>query len=184
MNKNFKKTIKLTTAAMLVALSVVSLYLIRFPIIPGATFLEYDCADIPVLFGTMILGPIWGEIILLAVCLIQALTVSAASGWIGFLMHFIASSVLVLIPGILYLKKKSFKWMLIGLAMGIAGMTIVMIPLNLIFTGIFLGAGTKAVVSMLIPAIIPFNLFKGGINVVVSSMIFIPLKDKISKLLQ
>lgn len=47
-----------------------------------------------------------------------------------------------------------------GLAVGSVLMTLVMIPLNLVFTGIFMGTGVEAVVKMLIPAIIPFNLIK------------------------
>ncbi len=179
MNKNFSRVVKLTTAAMLTALSIVSLYFIHLPILPSAPFLEYDCADIPILIGTLVSGPVFGEVILLAVCLIQAFTVSAASGIIGFFMHFCASTVLILIPGIIYAKKKTVKTLITGLILGIIGMTVVMIPLNLIFTGIFLGAGTKTVVSMLMPAIIPFNLLKGTINAVVSFLIFLPVKDKI-----
>ena len=51
-----KKIIRLAIAAMLTALSVVSLYAIRLPLIPSAPFLEYDAADIPVLIGSMLLG--------------------------------------------------------------------------------------------------------------------------------
>lgn len=181
MNKNFNRVVRITTAAMLTALSIVSLYIIHLPILPSAPFLEYDCADIPVLIGTLVLGPVFGEIILLAVCLIQAFTVSAASGIIGFLMHFFASTLLILIPGIIYAKKKTVKALITGLILGIIGMTVIMIPLNLVFTGIFLGAGTKTVISMLMPAIIPFNLLKGTINAVVTILIYLPIKDRVFK---
>ncbi len=100
-----KKIIRLAIAAMLTALSVVSLYAIRLPLIPSAPFLEYDAADIPVLIGSMLLGPGMGLLMLLAVCAIQAFTVSAASGWIGFVMHLAASGVLVLIASMIYKKK-------------------------------------------------------------------------------
>lgn len=105
MKKN-QTVIKTAIMAMLTAVSIVLVYFIHLPLIPGFAFLEYDPADIPVLIGAMMLGPVSGIVILLAVCLIQALTVSAASGWIGFFMHFIASSVLVLIPSIIYRKKR------------------------------------------------------------------------------
>ena len=45
------KVRKLATMAMLVAISIVLVYLIHFPIFPGAAFLEYDPADIPILIG-------------------------------------------------------------------------------------------------------------------------------------
>ena len=163
--------------AMLTAVSIVLVYFIHLPLIPGFAFLEYDPADIPVLIGAMMLGPVSGIVILLAVCLIQALTVSAASGWIGFVMHFVASSVLILIPSIIYRKKKTITSLVIGLILGVIAMTAVMIPLNLVFTGIFMGTGVKAVASLLIPAIIPFNLLKAGINSAVTFAVFTPVKE-------
>lgn len=175
------KVIRTAIMAMLTALSIVSLYVIRLPLIPAAPFLEYDAADIPVLIGAMMLGPVSGIVTLLAVCLIQALTVSASSGWIGFVMHFIASSVLVLTASLIYKKKQTATSLIVGLVIGSIAMTAVMIPLNLVFTGIFLGAGVETVVGMLMPAIIPFNLLKAGINSVVTFAVFTPIKSILKK---
>ena len=175
------KVIKTAIMAMLTALSVVSVYALRLPLIPAAPFLEYDAADIPVLIGSMLLGPVSGIVTLLAVCAIQALTVSASSGWIGFVMHFIASGVLVLISSTVYKKKPTSGGLVLGLVLGSLAMTAVMIPLNLVFTGIFLGAGTKAVAQMLIPAIIPFNLLKAGINSAVTFAVFTPISKLLKK---
>ncbi len=175
------KVIRTAIMAMLTALSIVSLYVIRLPLIPAAPFLEYDAADIPVLIGAMMLGPVSGIVTLLAVCLIQALTVSASSGWIGFVMHFIASSVLVLTASLIYKKKQTPASLIVGLVIGSIAMTAVMIPLNLVFTGIFLGAGVETVVGMLMPAIIPFNLLKAGINSVVTFAVFTPIKTILKK---
>ena len=69
---------------------------------------------------------------------------------------------------------KKFTSILLALAM-LAAMTVVMIPLNLVFTGIFMGAGTQTVIGMLIPAIIPFNLLKAGINSAVTFAVFLPI---------
>ncbi len=179
--KKTDKVVKLCIMAMLTALSIVSLYVIKFPLIPAAPFLEYDAADIPVLIGSMLLGPVAGIAVLLAVCIIQAITVSASSGWIGFLMHFIASSVLVLTASCIYKKKKTTKSLIIGLVAGSLAMTVVMIPLNLVFTGIFMGAGTQTVVGMLIPAIIPFNLLKAGINSAVTFAVFLSVSKVLKK---
>ena len=41
------KTTKLAKMAMLVAVSIVLVALIHFPIFPAVAFLEYDPADIP-----------------------------------------------------------------------------------------------------------------------------------------
>lgn len=180
-NIKFNSTLKTAIMAMLTALSIVSLYIIRMPLIPAAPFLEYDAADIPVLIGSMLLGPVHGMIILLAVCLIQALTVSASSGWIGFVMHFAASGIFVLVAANIYKRKKTVKSLIVALTAGSVAMVAAMIPLNLVFTGIFLGAGTQTVIQMLIPAIIPFNLLKAVINSAVTFAIFTPIAEILKK---
>ena len=180
-NVKFNSTLKTVIMAMLTALSIISLYIIRMPLIPAAPFLEYDAADIPVLIGSMLLGPVHGIIILLAVCIIQALTVSASSGWIGFVMHFAASGIFVLVAANIYKRKKSIKSLIVGLAAGSLAMVIAMIPLNLVFTGIFLGAGTQAIVQMLIPAILPFNILKAVINSVATFAIYTPISEILKK---
>lgn len=173
MNKKVFKTVQM---AMFAAVSVVLVYFVRFPLFPSAPFLKYDMADVPVLLCGLLLGPVEGIITLLVTCLIQAFFIDADSGVIGFLMHFIASSALVLFASLIYRKKKNQPHLIAGLISGALAMTVLMIPLNLIFTGIFMGAGVDTVKAMLIPAIIPFNLLKAGINAAVTFVVFYPIK--------
>ena len=173
---------KITVMAMLAAVAVVSVYFIKFPLLPSAPFLEYDIADVPVLIGTMLFGPSAGLVILLITSAIQAFTVSSSSHIIGFIMHFCASGVLVLASGLMYKKIGGKKGMAAGLAVGSVLMTLVMIPLNLVFTGIFMGTGVEAVVKMLIPAIIPFNLIKACLNSVLTFLLFIPVNKIYGKI--
>ena len=176
MKENSKQNLrKITVMAMLAAIAVVSVYFIKFPLLPSAPFLEYDIADVPVLIGTMLFGPSAGLVILLITSAIQAFTVSSSSHIIGFLMHFCASGALVLVSGLMYKKIGGKKGMAAGLTVGSLVMTAVMIPLNLIFTGIFMGTGVEAVVKLLIPAIIPFNLIKAGLNSVLTFVLYIPV---------
>lgn len=169
--------------AMLTAISVVLIYLIKIPLIPSAPFLEYDPADIPMLIAGTLLGPVEGLTVVFLASLIQALTVSAASGWIGFLMHFIASAALVLVSSLVFRKRFSVKSLTLGLIAGSAAMVALMIPLNIIFTGIFLNVGTKAVAGMILPAILPFNALKATINSVITFAIFIPCSKALKKII-
>lgn len=186
--KKQEKVLRLCIMAMLTALSVVLIATIHFPIFPKpADFLEYDPADIPVLIGAMMLGPIHGIFILFVASAIQAMTVSSVNGIIGFLMHFIASSALVLVPSLIYRKKKTIKSLIIGLVLGTLAMTVVMIPLNFIFipplvkmtTGF--DVTTEAVAGMLVPFIIPFNLLKAGINSAITFAVFTPISHVLKK---
>ncbi len=172
-----KKTTQkqLVTMAMLAGLSIVLMYLVHFPIIPGAAFLEYDMADVPILIGTFLFGPVSGLVLTALVSVIQGLTVSAASGWIGIVMHFIATGTFVMVAGLIYRFIRSRKGAATGLLFGSLSMTAIMIPLNLIFTVFFLGVPREAVVAMLLPAIIPFNLIKAGINSVLAFYVYKPV---------
>ena len=158
------KTQRLTRMALLAAISIVCIVLIQIPIIPAAPFLKYDMADVPILLGAFMLGPVAGLEILVAVSAIQAFFMGG-DGVIGLLMHVIASGTLIIVAYLIYNKMgKSTKAMILGLFVGSLAMTAMMIPLNLVFTAFFMGAPYDVVVSMLVPAIIPFNLIKAGLN--------------------
>ena len=47
------QTLRLVKMGSLVAVSIVLVYLIHFPLFPAVAFLEYDPADIPILIGTL-----------------------------------------------------------------------------------------------------------------------------------
>ncbi len=168
---------KLTTKnivilSLLVAISVVLVYLIHLPIIPSAPYLEYDPADIPILIGAFAFGPIAGIIITIIASGIQALTVSAASGIYGFIMHVIATSTLVIVASIIYRIKHTRIGAVIGLVCGTIAMTGIMLIANHFITPFYTGMPTEAVDALLIPAILPFNLIKAGINSVVTFLIY------------
>lgn len=166
---------KLARLAMLSALSIMLMFLVRFPIIPAAPFLEYDPGDIPALLGAFLFGPGAGFIITLVVSLIQAMTVSSGSGWIGAIMHLIATGTMVIVAGTFYRRVHTLKGGIISLILGTLSMTLIMIPLNLYFTTKFLNVPYEAVKAMLIPAIIPFNLLKAGINSTLAFLVYKPV---------
>lgn len=165
-------TNKMVKMGVLSALSIILLMLVRFPIIPSAPFLEYEPADVPVLIATFIFGPLEGLIVTVVVSVIQALTVSAASGWVGLVMHVIATGTLVLVAGTIYIKIHTIKGAIIALIAGSLCMTLVMIPSNLFFTVNFFGVPYDVVKGMLLPAIIPFNLIKSFTNSVVVMLVY------------
>lgn len=176
MKKQTIATRTLTTLGMLAALALVLVSLIHFPIVPAAPFLEYDPADIPIFVGTFLFGPAAGFALTVIVSVIQGLTVSAASGGIiGIFMHIFATGTYVLIAGILYNKNCTRKGAFAAMAAGSLAMTAVMCLWNLIFTPLFLGQNMGDVAAMLIPAIIPFNLLKAGINSFVTYVVYKPI---------
>jgi riboflavin transporter FmnP len=157
---------------VLAALSIVLMMLIHFPIIPAAAFLEYEPADVPILIGGFLFGPLAGFIITVVVALIQAFTVSAASGWVGFVMHVIATGTLVMVSSFIYKHLHTFKGAIAALAAGALCMTLVMIPSNLFFSVRFFNIPYDTVKGMLLTAIIPFNLIKAVINSVIVILVY------------
>ena len=172
-------TKKLVTMAMLAAISIVLVAVIHFPIFPTAAFLEYDPADIPIFIGTFMFGPLAGFMLTTVVSLIQAFTVSASSGIIGALMHIFATGSFCLVAGNLYKHNKTRKGAVIALIAGVLTMTVSMALWNIIFTPIFMGMPLEAVLPMIVPIIIPFNLIKGGVNAVITLMVYKSISKKV-----
>lgn len=163
---------KMVMMAMLAAVSIVLVNFIHFPIFPSAPFLEYDMADIPILIGTFLFGPLNGLILTVIVSIIQGITVSAHSGWVGIIMHIISTGTFVIVAGTIFRMKYNRYSAVLGLACGTLAMTLMMIPLNLVFTVYFLGASRDLVISMLIPIIIPFNFIKAGANSIITYSVY------------
>ena len=167
-----KKVEWIVKMGVLCAVSLVLMYLVRFPIFPAASYLEYDMADVPILIGTFMFGPAAGLMLTAIVSILQWLLVSPASGWVGALMHFCATGGFVLAAGLIYRLRHTRGGAVIGLIAGIALMTALMIPLNLYFTVRYNGAPYEVVKALIVPIIIPFNLIKGGINSLVTFLLY------------
>ena len=169
MNTN-PKTVKLTKLAMLGAISLVLVFLIRIPF-PPAPFLTYDPADVPIFISAFAFGPLSGLAVTFVVCFVQAFALGG-DGIIGFFMHFVATGSFVLVAGLIYKKHKTKKYALIALLCGTIVMTASMIAWNLIITPMYLGVPVESVVAMILPILLPFNLLKAGINSVITFLTY------------
>ena len=179
-NKHKVSVKKITTLGVMAALSVALAFYIHIPFSP-APFLEYDPADIPIFIVSFIFGPLWGIALTIIVSVLQGLTVSAGSGLYGILMHVFATSAFVIVSGIVYRFNKSHMGAIAALSLGCLTQTLIMIPLNLIFTPMFLGSPVDSVLEMIIPVILPFNLMKAGINAIVTGLLFKHLEKAAKK---
>ena len=161
---------RLVIAAMCIALSVALIAVIHLPIIPAAAWLEYDPADIPLMLLGFLFGPLWALLATAAASAIQALTVSAGSGIVGFCMHFFATGLYV--SGILYrVFKRNFRAAIWSTILAFIAACLIMIPLNLIFTPMY-GVPLETVKELLFPAILPFNLIKFGVNSILTLLLY------------
>ncbi|MCR5847610.1 MAG: ECF transporter S component [Lachnospiraceae bacterium] len=171
---------KITTLAMLAAIAYIVMAFIRIPIIPAAPYLEYDPKDIFFVMAGFLIGPIESLIVIILVCLIEMVTVST-SGPIGLLMNVIASLCFVLPAAVIYKKKKTLSFAVLGLLAGVLCMTASMIVWNWLITPLYTGMPREAIVPMLPTVFLPFNLIKAGINMALTLIIYKPISTILHK---
>lgn len=172
MNTNQKNlsTAMVAKLAIMTAISIVLLLIIRIPF-PPAPFLVYDPADVPIYITAFAFGPMAGLLVTFVVCIIQAFMLGG-DGLYGFLMHFVATGIVAVVIGVMYAKCKTKKRAITALVTGVIVAVVVMCFMNLIVTPLYMGAPRETVVAMLPTAIIPFNLIKAGLNSVITFILY------------
>jgi len=166
--------------SIFIALSVVTGYLIHFPILPQAPFLLYDPGHVFLLIAAFKFGPRAGMMMTLVYATLFAL-ITGQGGPYGALMNFLSTSAFVLVSSWVYLKKHNRNGAIIGLILGALAMTCIMIPANLIITPLYLGVERGTVIQLLLPAIIPFNLLKGLISSILTLLVYKKISSFLNK---
>lgn len=147
-------------------LGAMSIILVFIPFLRFEPFppLEYDVGDLPIMIASFLYGPVYGLLLTIIVALIQGLSPISNTGIYGILMNIISSGTFVVVAGSIYKYKRTLKGAILGLIIGVLSTVVVMIGANLIVTPYYLGIPRSVVRGMLLPTILPFNLFKYGIN--------------------
>lgn len=165
---------KVAVIGMLSALAFITVVLIRVPIIPSVGFLKYDAKDNFIVLGGFVFGPFAVIAMSLIVSFIEMITIST-TGYIGFIMNVVSTCCFVLPSAILFKKNRSVKSAAIGLIIGTILSTAAMLAWNYFLTPIYMNMPREVIADMLIPAFLPFNLIKNGINAIVSLSLNIPI---------
>lgn len=126
--------------AMLAATAFVLTLVTRLQIFPSASFLEYEAGDVPLFLSAVILGPWTGLLITAVACVLQGITISASSGIIGIIMHFLSTGSFVLVAGLIAKRRTALR-VIPAYLCGASTMVLIMIPLNLILTPVFMIKG-------------------------------------------
>lgn len=171
------KTKRITTIAMLAAMAFVMVTFIRIPIV---LFLEYEPKDIIITLGGFIWGPLTSFIVSVVVSLIELVTISE-DGILGFVMNIISTCSFACTAAFIYKKKRTLSGAVIGLFTGTLLMIVVMLLWNYLIAPIYMGFPREAVAELLIPAFLPFNLIKGGLNAAFTFMLYKPVTTALRK---
>lgn len=154
---------KTSILGLIVAMAYVVTLICRLPIIPAVPFLDLEFKSAIILIGGFIFGPLPAFATTVVVCLVEMLTFSS-TGIIGCIMNILATACFVCPAAFVYKRKNTLTGAVIGLGVGIILMTLAMVLWNYLFTPIYMGVPRDAVVNLLLPAFIPFNLIKGALN--------------------
>ncbi len=164
-------TKKLVTLAMLSALAYVIMVVGRIPVV---LFLKYDPKDIIIAIGAFIYGPLAGLGISVVVSFVEMLSVSD-TGFIGLVMNVLSTCAFICPAAYIYKKDHTVKGAVIGLIIGAVLMIIVMLLWNYLLTPIYMGYPREAVAELLLPAILPFNALKAGLNATLTVLLYKPV---------
>lgn len=166
-----QKTRKLTTIGMLCALAYIVVAFVRIPLV---LFLKYEPKDVIITIGGLLFGPSASFVMTVLVSFVQMLTISG-TGPLGFLMNVISSCSFACTAALFYRKHRSFPGMAAGLLGGCLVMAATMLLWNYFIAPLYMGMPREAVARLLLPAFLPFNLIKGGLNAAITMLLYKPV---------
>lgn len=165
------KTKKMVTAGMLCALAYVAAALGRVPLV---LFLKYDPKDVVLAIGGLLFGPPTAFAMALTVSLAEMFTISE-NGILGCFMNVVSSSSFACPAALIYRKKRGFAGAAAGLLCGWGCMVAAMLFWNYLIAPVYMGCSRQAVIKLLLPAFLPFNLIKGGLNAGMTLLLYRPV---------
>jgi riboflavin transporter FmnP len=172
-NFTHNRTKRLTTLAMLIAMAflVGATFRIRH-VFAAAPFLTYDPKDVVILIGGFLFGPMSALAMSVILALLEMATVSV-SGFIGAIMNAVASASFACTAAFVYSKKRNLQGAIVGLAIGCVVATVTMVLWNYLIIPLYVPHATReAVIGMMLPAIVPFNLIKTSLNSVIAILLY------------
>lgn len=167
----------MTTYAMLCALAYVTVVVGRVPVV---LFLKYDPKDIVITLGGLIWEPMTSFIVSVVVSIIEMFTISE-NGILGCIMNIISTCSFACTASVIYKKRRTLSGAVIGLLMGSVMMIVVIMLWNYMIAPIYMGYPREAVAKLLLPAFLPFNMLKAGLNAAFTFLLYKPITTALRK---
>lgn len=169
---NFK-TKKIAMLGVLAALAYLSVVLINIPVV-SVDFLKYEPKDVIITLGGFMFGPVSAALLSVVVSLLEMVTISS-TGIIGCVMNILSTWGFACVATLIYKRVHTLKGAIIGLAAGCLTSTALMLLWNYLITPLYMGLAREAVVEMLLPIFLPYNLLKCAMNAALTMLIYKPL---------
>ncbi|MGI5906864.1 MAG: ECF transporter S component, partial [Candidatus Pararuminococcus gallinarum] len=106
--------------------------------------------------------------------------VSDTGPW-GLFMNVLSTCAFVCPAAFIYKKSHTLKGAIIGIVVGSILMIIAMLLWNYLITPIYMKVPREAVVEMLVPAFLPFNALKAGLNGTLTILLYKPIVQALRK---
>ena len=164
---------KIAKYALFVALSM-AVSFIEFPLIPDFSFLKYDPSGIVCLVAGFAYGPSAAAIVS-----ILGFAPHLFTNPLGTIMAVLVSLGASVTAAIVYKKMHTKEGAIISLISGSVVAIALAIVGNLIITPLYAHMTVSQVAALIVPALLPFNIIKLAIHVVVTMIVY----KQISKLL-
>ena len=171
------KAKRITTIAMLCALAYVVMAVGRVPVV---LFLKYDPKDVVITLGGLIWGPMTACLVSVLVSVLEMFTVSD-TGILGFVMNVLATCSFCCTASFVYKRRHTMRGAILGLGLGVLMLTGVMLLWNYLITPLYMGYPREAVAELLLPAFLPFNLLKSGLNAGITFLLYKPVVSSLRK---
>ena len=168
---------KMVTLAMLAAIAYLMVNLIRIPVV---LFLKYEPKDVIITIGGFLFGPMAAFIVSGIVSLLEMVTISE-TGIVGCIMNLISTCSFACVAAFVYKKQHTLKGAITGLGLGSVLMVGTMLLWNWLITPLYMGVERSVVEGMLLPAFLPFNTLKAGLNSALILLLYKPLVTGLRK---
>lgn len=169
----------MVSMAMLTAIAYIVMLMSKLmPSVYG--FLDFDFKDVVICISGFTFGPMSAAIISIVVALIEMISISTTGPW-GFLMNALATCSFCCTASFVYKKIHTKKGAVLGLSLGVVCLVAVMLLWNYLITPIYQGMPREAIVELLLPVFLPFNLAKGGMNMAATLLLYAPVVTALRK---
>ena len=187
--KAFSSTHYLTYTAIFASLAGVLMFL-EIPLFFAPSFYKIDLSEIPILICTFYLGPVAGVAAELVKIMVKLLLKGTSTAFVGDFANFVVGCSFVLPASIIYHARPGKRSALVGMAAGTLVMTVFGSAFNAIyllpkFAALYgmpmeaiIGMGTKinpritSVGTLVLFAVVPFNLLKGVIDSALTFLLY------------
>lgn len=180
MEQGSSRVKRMVLVAMLGAISaILMLFEIVVPLVPP--FITFDFSELAIIISGFVLGPVDGLLTILVKILLNLVLTGTKTAGVGELMNFCVSALYMLPSVLIYRKIRSKKGAVIAMAIGTVNVSIMAVIINyfvmfpvyawafhmpisaLVKEGTHVNPNIDSLFTMMVWAVLPFNLVKYSI---------------------